>query len=353
MKRILLVTTTLLILTLSLITWRFLDSGTAFSNDKDYLYIRTGMSYEQVLREMEKDTILRSPGFFNWAARRMDYPANVKAGKYEIQKDMSILSILRMLKNGHQVPVHFTIAKLRTPEGLSSMVGKKFECDSAAMQQFLHNNDSLKEFGVDSNTFMTLILPNTYTYFWNTTPAAILKKMYTPTKAWWTAARVQQAKSKGLTPTDAYILASIVEEETNAQGDKGKIASVYLNRMDKGIKLGADPTVKFALRDFELKRIYDKYLNVESPYNTYQHAGLPPGPICTPSTATLEAVLTAPNTDYLYFVAKPDFSGYSNFAATYKEHLAYAKQYREALDKEMAIRAAADSLKKNGAAPKK
>jgi UPF0755 protein len=177
--------------------------------------------------------------------------------------------------------------------------------------------------------------------------------MSATTKAWWTAARVQQAKSKGLSPTDAYILASIVEEETNAQGDKGKIASVYLNRMDKGIKLGADPTVKFALRDFELKRIYDKYLKVESPYNTYQHTGLPPGPICTPSTATLEAVLTAPNTDYLYFVAKPDFSGYSNFAATYKEHLAFAKQYREALDKEMAIRAAADSLKKTGAAPKK
>jgi len=353
MKRILLVTTLIAVVVLAFLAWRFLGPATAFSNDKYYLYIRTGMSYDQVVEEMEKDTVLRSPGVFNWVARRMDYPANIKAGKYEIKKDMNILDIVRTLKNGHQSPVHFTIAKLRTPEGLSSMVGKKFECDSAAMEQFLHNNDSLKEFGVDSNTFMTLILPNTFTYFWNTTPSAILKKMSTTTKAWWTPARVQQAKSKGLTPTDAYILASIVEEETNAPGDKGKIASVYLNRMDKGIKLGADPTVKYALRDFELKRVYDKYLKVESPYNTYQNAGLPPGPICTPSTATLEAVLTAPNTEYLYFVAKPDFSGYSNFAATYKEHLAYAKQYREALDKEMAIRATADSLKKAGAAPKK
>ena len=346
MKRILLTAGIAVLLVLSFIAWRLMGSGTAFSNDKYYLYIHTGMTYDQVLEEMEKDTVLRSPAIFNWTARRMDYPANIKAGKYEIAKDMGILNILRMLKNGHQVPVHFTIAKLRTPEGLSSMVGKKFECDSASMYQFLHNNDSLKEFGVDSNTFMTLILPNTYTYFWNTTPSAILKKMAAATKTWWTPARIQQAKAKGLTPAEAYTLASIVEEETNAQGDKGKIASVYLNRMDKGIRLGADPTVKFALRDFELKRIYDKYLQVESPYNTYQHEGLPPGPICTPSTATLEAVLTAPNTDYLYFVAKPDFSGYSNFAATYKEHLAFAKQYRDALDKEMAIRAAEDSLKK-------
>jgi UPF0755 protein len=346
MKRILLVATIVLILALSFIAWRFLGPGTAFSNDKYYLYIRTGMNYEQVTDLLEKDTVLRNPGFFGWAARRMDYPANIKAGKYEITKDMSVLGMLRILRNGRQTPVHLTILKLRTPEGFSSMIGKKFECDSVSMERFLHNDDSLREFGVDSNTFMTIILPNTYSYFWNTTPSVIFRKMYAAHQAWWTPARLQQAQAKGLTPVTAAILASIVEEETNAQGDKGKIASVYLNRMAKGIKLGADPTIKYALRDFELKRVYDKYLKVESPYNTYEHAGLPPGPICTPSTATLDAVLQAPETDYLYFVAKPDFSGYSNFAATYKEHLEYAKEYREALDKEMAIRAATDSMKK-------
>ena len=346
MKRFFLLTTVVLILALSYTAWRLLGPGTAFSNDKSYLYIRTGMNYEQVMDLLDKDTVLRSPGFFGWAARRMDYPANVKAGKYEITKDMSILSILRILKNGKQSPVHLTIIKLRTPEGFSSMIGKKFECDSVSMQAFLHNNDSLREFGVDSDTYMAIIQPNTYSYFWNITPSAIFRKMYAAHQAWWTPARTRQAQAKGLTPITATILASIVEEETNAQGDKGKIASVYLNRMAKGIKLGADPTVKFAMRDFELKRVYDKYLKIESPYNTYQHAGLPPGPICTPSVATVEAVLQAPETDYLYFVAKPDFSGYSNFAATYKEHLEYAKEYREALDKEMAIRAAADSIKK-------
>jgi UPF0755 protein len=137
-----------------------------------------------------------------------------------------------------------------------------------------------------------------------------------------------------LDPTSAYILASIVEEETTEAGDKGKIASVYLNRMARGMKLSADPTVKFALRNFSLKRIYDKYLETESPYNTYQHPGLPPGPICTPSESTVDAVLSAPSTNYLYFVAKPDFSGYSNFSETYPQHLAFAKAYQQALDRE-------------------
>jgi UPF0755 protein len=346
MKRILLIATVVLILALSFIAWRILGPGTAFTNDKSYLYIRTGMNYEQVLGQLQQDTVVKSPGFFSWMAARMDYPANIKAGKYEIKKDMSILTILRMLKNGHQDPVHFTILKLRTPEGFSGMVGKKFECDSAAMERFLHNNDSLRPFGVDSNTFMTVILPNTYTYFWNITPSAVLRKMYTASKTWWTPERIRNAHAKGLTPATAYILASIVEEETNQPSDKGRIASVYLNRLAKGIKLGADPTIKYAMREFELKEVYFNYLKVESPYNTYQHAGLPPGPICTPSTATLEAVLDAPATDYLYFVAKPDFSGYSNFAGTYKEHLAYANEYREALKKEKAIRAAEDSIKK-------
>jgi len=349
MKRIFLVATLLVLIVLSFVAWRILGSGTAFTGDSYNLYIRTGMTYEQVVDLLKKDTVLKDPGLFNLVAGRMDYPAGVRAGKYEIKQGTSVLNILRMLHNGRQTPVKIVITKFRTPEGFAGAVGKKLECDSAEIASFLHNNDSLREFGVDSNSFMAIVLPNTYTYFWNTTPSAVLKKMYASYKAWWTAERIRLAEARGLTPVKATILASIVEEETNAQGDKGKIASVYLNRMAKGIKLGADPTIKYALREFELKRIYDKYLKVESPYNTYQHEGLPPGPICTPSAATLEAVLEAPATDYLYFVAKPDFSGYSNFAATYKEHLEYAKAYREALDKEMAIRAAADSLKQKKA----
>jgi UPF0755 protein len=304
------------------------------------------MTYDQLHNLLEKDTVVKSPAFFDWVAARMDYPANLKAGKYEIKKDMSIFSLLRMLHNGRQTPVHLVILKFRTLEGLAGAIGRKFECDSDGIAAFIHNNDSLRPFSVDSNTLLTIVMPNTYSYFWNTPPAVIFRKMYTGYKTWWTPDRVREAAAKGLTPATATILASIVEEETNAQSDKGKIASVYLNRMAKGVKLGADPTIKYAMRDFELKRIYDKDLKIESPYNTYIHEGLPPGPICTPSTQTLDAVLNAPATDYLYFVAKPDNSGYSNFAATYKEHLQNAKAYQDWLDRQMAIRAHLDSLKK-------
>jgi len=346
MKRFLLVAFIVFLLAISFVAWRVLGPATAFSNDSYNLYVRTGMTYEQLMDLIKQDTVLKSPTFFNLVAGRMNYPENMKAGKYEIKKGMSLLEILRALHNGRQTPVHLVIVKFRTTDGLAGAIGKKFECDSGCIAGFIHNNDSLRPFGVDTNTFMTIVMPNSYTYFWNTHASAIFKKMYANYKAWWTPARVEQVQAKGLTPATATILASIVEEETNAQADKGKIASVYLNRMAKGIKLGADPTIKFALRDFEMRRIYDKDLKVESPYNTYLYEGLPPGPICTPSEQTLQAVLQAPVTDYLYFAARPDFSGYSNFAATYKEHLANAKAYRDALDKQMAIRAAADNLKK-------
>ena len=345
MKKILLGFILILLVAGAFIGWRVLGPATGFSDDNYYLYIRNGMSYGEVLELLEKDTVVKSPNFFNIVANRLDYPANVRAGKYEIHKDMSLLSIVRMLRNGRQVPVKIVITKFRTPEGFSEAVGKKLECDSADVARFIHNNDSLREFGVDSNTFLTIVLPNTYTYFWNTTPGGMFRKMYAYYKGWWTPARIQAAQARGLTPVTATILASIVEEETNAQGDKGKIASVYLNRISKGIRLSADPTIKYAMRDFELKRIYDKYLKTESPYNTYIHEGLPPGPICTPSEATLDAVLSSPATDYLYFVAKPDFSGYSNFAATYKEHLEFAKAYRDALDKQQGVRDSATRKK--------
>jgi UPF0755 protein len=346
MKRFFLLVLLVFLLALAFAGWRILGPGTAFSGDSYALYIRTGMTHDQLRNLLVKDTVVKSPAFFDWVAARMDYPANIKAGKYEIRKDMSLLGILRLLHNGRQTPVHLVILKFRTLEGLAGAVGKKFECDSDGIAAFIHNDDSLRPFGVDSNTFLTIVMPNTYSYFWNTPPSVIFKKMYANYKTWWNPDRVQQAVAKGLTPATATILASIVEEETNAQPDKGKIASVYLNRMAKGIKLGADPTIKYAMRDFELKRIYDKDLKIESPYNTYIHDGLPPGPICTPSPQTLEAVLNAPATDYLYFVAKPDNSGYSNFATTYKEHLQNAKSYQEWLDRQIAIRAHTDSPKK-------
>ncbi|HSV10929.1 MAG TPA: endolytic transglycosylase MltG [Hanamia sp.] len=300
--------------------------------DKKFLYIKTGSNYQQVKDSLLKNSFLKNTFWFDKIASYADYPENVKAGKYKIENRMSLYHLVKMLHSGRQVPVNLVITKLRTKEDLAKRISLNFETDSLSAIDFLNNEDSLKQFDVDTNTVMTDVIPNTYTYKWNTSMKNIFKKLYEEEQKFWNAQRLQKAERLHLSPKQVYTLASIVEEETNKQEDKGKIASVYINRLKKGMKLAADPTVKFALKDFGLKRIYHKHLEVVSPYNTYQNSGLPPGPICTPSIKTIDAVLDSPETDYLFFVARSDFSGYSDFASDYQQHQLYAKSYQQALD---------------------
>ena len=342
MKKAVLVILIVAIIAGAVLVALFFGPATAFEGKNYYLHIKTGSTYQDVKNTLEKDHVISSPAFFEIVAKRVEYPQKVKAGRYNIKKGMNLVNIVRMLKNGQQEPVNLVITKLRTREDLASLVGRKFECDSAAFMAYLNNTDSLKQFNLDTNTIMTSVFPNTYTYFWNTTPSKIFAKLRGGYETFWTPRRISEAARHNLTPQTAYTLASIVEEETVKKEDKGNIASVYLNRIAKGMRLAADPTVKFALRQFGLKRIYEKHLAVESPYNTYKVMGLPPGPICTPSPQTIDAVINAPATNYLFFVAKASLDGYSNFAATYPEHLKYAREYQQALDKIMAQKQAAN-----------
>ena len=338
-KKLILGLLVILLLGAAFIGWRFFTSNTAFSEKSKYLYIRTGhANYEDVLQTIKDSQLVKNPGSFDFLARRMDLGEKIRAGRYEIKQGMSLSSIVRMLRNGHQSPVNLIITKLRTKEDLAALIGRKLECDSAAVMDYISNPDTLNTYGFDTNTIMATVYPNTYTYFWNTTPSAVFKKFFAEYKTVWTPERKQLAEHLGLSPVAAYTLASIVEEETRANGEKDTMASVYLNRYNSGMRLQADPTVKFALRDFALRRIYEKHLAVESPYNTYRNTGLPPGPICTPSLVTLDAVLRAPKTKYLYFVASPDFSGRHVFSETYREHLVHAKAFQKAQDEQQAIK---------------
>ncbi|MCW3073640.1 MAG: hypothetical protein JWP69_709 [Flaviaesturariibacter sp.] len=339
MKRILGIIFLILFLSAAVIAWTFLGSGTGFSGNKEVLYIRTGhATKEAVMDSLRKHKIISNEWGFNLLANRLGYWEKIRPGKYDFEKGTSLLTIVRTLRNGKQTPVKFTIAKVRTKESLAKMVGSRFECDSTDMIAFLNSPDSLKDFKVKPEQVMTLVLPDTYTYNWNTSPRKIYKKWADVAEGFWTKERQAKAAAKGLTTAEAYTVASIVEEETNADPEKGNVASVYLNRVKKGMPLQADPTIKFALNDFTLKRIYEKHLYVVSPYNTYRNRGLPPGPICTPSRKTIDAVLNAPQTNYLYFVASPDFDGTHSFSATYEEHLQKAKAYQQELDKQQAIR---------------
>lgn len=330
-RRIILFLFLALILIAFYVAWEFFGP-TIQSPEGRFFYIHTGASYQQVKDSLKKNNIIGTGFWFDKVAAYSHYDKNVKPGKYRINEGMSVVNLVKMLRNGRQSPVKLVITKLRTKEDLAKKIGDNFETDSLHVINFLNNKDSVLQFDADTNTVMTIVIPNTYTYTWNTPVTNIFKKLYNEAKKFWNEDRLKKAERLHLTPKEVYTIASIVEEETNRSEDKGKIASVYINRLRKGMKLAADPTIKFAMKDFELKRIYFKYLSYPSPYNTYLHTGLPPGPINTPSIKTIDAVLNAPETNYLFFVARPNSGGLSDFASTFQEHSAYAKAYREALD---------------------
>lgn len=330
-KKIILGTLLLVLAAGGFLVWQIFGP-TITSPDGKYLYIKTGSDYTAVKTSLTDQKIISSPFFFNLVAKQIKYHNAVKAGRYEVKNGMSLFSLLRMLRSGKQSPVNLVINKLRTKEDLAQKIAAGFECDSADFYAVLTDPRSLHKYLLDSNTIMTAVIPNTYSILWNTPAEKILKKLFDEKEKLWNEERRAKAKALKMTPEQVYTLASIVEEETNMAEDKGKIASVYLNRIETGMRLQADPTVKFALKDFGLKRIMEKHLSYPSAFNTYQNTGLPPGPICTPSIKTIDAVLNAPQTNYIYFVAKPDFNGYSNFASNYAEHLVFAKAYQLALD---------------------
>jgi UPF0755 protein len=313
------------------VSWNFFGPTIQAPNG-NYFYIHTGASYKEVKDSLKKEKMIGSDFWFEKVASYSHYDKNIRPGKYKITDGMSIVGLVSMLRNGRQVPVNLIITKLRTKEDLAKKIGDNFETDSLSAIKFLNNNDSLRPFGVDTNTVLTIVIRNTYTYKWNTSITSVLKKLYIEEKKFWNEDREKKAKHLGLSPKEVYTLASIVEEETNRSEDKGKIASVYINRVRKGMKLAADPTIKFAMKEFGLKRIYFKYLDYPSPYNTYIHKGLPPGPINSPSINTIDAVLDEPQTNYLFFAARPNSGGLSDFSTTFSEHAAYAKRYRLALD---------------------
>ncbi len=331
MKKIIGITIILVLLLGFVFGWNFFGPVTK-APAKEFVYIPTGSTYADVVKNLVSNGVISGDFFFNIVAKQAKYPQNVKPGKYEIPEGSSIVALVRTLKRGTQVPVKLVINKFRTKADFAKKIASNFESDSATVSKFLYDADTLKKYGLDTNTVLTAVIPNTYLLKWNQSFGSVFKRLYDEKEKFWTAERRQKAAAHNLTLEQVYIMASIVQEETNKQKDKELIASTYMNRLNKGMKLEADPTVKFAMGDFGLKRILLKHLQYPSAYNTYQHTGLPPGPICTPAISTIDAVLAAPQTNYLFFVAKPDFNGYSNFASTYSEHLVYAKAYQKALD---------------------
>jgi UPF0755 protein len=337
MKKILIFLFILFVVVAGVAAYLVLGSATAFNGDRKYLLVYTGKSDEASVMKFIKDqNLVKHPALLQLVAGKTGVWKRLKPGRFEIRKGESLLSITRMLLNNRQTAVKLVINKLRTKSDLASTIAKNFEVDSTEVIGFINNPDSAAKLEVNENTFMTIVIPNTYTLYWNTSPGKIFRRLKGESESFWKKNdRLDKAEKLGFTPDQIYTIASIVEEETNQQDEKGNVASVYINRYRAGMPLGADPTIKFALNDFSLKRIYQKYLQVVSPYNTYKNRGLPPGPICTPSSKTIDAVLNSPKTDYMFFVARSDFSGHHTFSNNYTEHLQHAKEYQKALDELM------------------
>ena len=255
------------------------------------------------------------------------YDYTVRTGRYVIEPGKKALDVF-----GQQSPVMLTIPEVRTTDRLAGRLSAKLMLDSATIAQALSDEAFCQKQGYDTATIFCLFVPNTYEVYWNISLDALMQRMQKEHDAFWNEERRHKAEAQGLTPNEVVILASIIDEETANNAEKPTIAGMYLNRLKKGMLLQADPTVKYALGDFTLKRILNKHLEVDSPYNTYKYAGLMPGPIRLPSVQAIEAVLNPDNNDYLYMCAKEDFSGTHNFACTLAEHNQNARRYQQALN---------------------
>lgn len=296
------------------------------------LLIPTDTDYDQLENILEEEQIIENIKAFRWVAKKKKYKSNIKPGRYDLKKDWNTNELVNLLRIGEQSPVMVTFNNLRFTEDLAGKVSRYFEQDSLDFLQVFENETVMEKYGFDQHTFHAMFIPNSYEMYWTTTPLAFLERMHREYVKFWNAERLKKADSLGLNPTEVSTLASIVQEETVKEEEKARIAGLYINRLKRGMLLQADPTIKYALHDFSIRRITNKMLEVNSAYNTYKFRGLPPGPINFPEISSIEAVLNAEHHNYLYMCAKEDFSGYHRFAKTLSQHNINAAKYRRALN---------------------
>ncbi len=301
--------------------------------EEGYLYIPTGASFENVKDSLESKGVLHDRLSFMFLSKLSGYTKKVRPGRYLLKSGDNNWNTLKKLYSGRQDPVKLTFNNVRLQHEFAEKMGAKFEFSEEDLLKKLADADYMKTLGLAPENAMCLFVPNTYELYWNITAETFLDKMYQEYDKFWTEARKSKADSLGLTIQQVYILASIVEEETKQQDEKSRVAGVYYNRFKVGMKLQADPTVKFAVGDFSLRRIYSGHLTIESQYNTYKYKGLPPGPICLPTVKTVDATLNVEKHDYLFFCADISKPGYHKFTKNFDEHRGVAQEYRTNLDK--------------------
>lgn len=317
----------------------YLFTSFSGSESTQYVYIDKDDNYDSLMTKIEPIAEKHSYHAFCTLSRHSSLVDNVHVGRYAIEPSMGTFKVFRRIKNGMQTPVSLTVPSVRTMEDLAGKLGSKLMLDSAELAKAFRDEAVCNKYGYDTTTIAALFIPNTYDVYWNISLDRLMEYMQRENKKFWNDDRTAKAEHLRLSRVDVATLASIVDEETANDGEKPMVAGMYYNRLmlrdaeyPEGMPLQADPTIKFAWKQFALKRIYNNLLRIDSPYNTYRYAGLPPGPIRIPSIAGIDAVLNMSRHDYLYMCAKEDFSGTHNFARTYEEHLVNARRYADALN---------------------
>jgi UPF0755 protein len=298
------------------------------------LLIPEGGNFQSVVDTLNKHDVISDQISFRFLAKFLKYTEQVKPGRYVIEPNMTNYKAIDKLKSGLQDPVRLTFNNIRLKEDLLNRIGSRFAFGEDKLREAMSDPAVCQKYGMDTTTIVTMFLPNTYDVFWTVSTEKFLDRMHSEYKKYWTSERMEKAKAVGLTPVQVSILASIVEEEQARKVDeRAKVAGLYLNRLKANMPLQADPTIKFALQDFGIKRILTEQLRVNSPYNTYTNIGLPPGPIRVADQNSLNAVLNHEQHDYIYMCAKADLSGYHAFATNYSDHLNNAKMYQAELNR--------------------
>jgi UPF0755 protein len=325
---------TTLFVVLSFYAYQILFTDNILIDKEDTeIFIYDDTDFKTLVRNLKSKGILHDELSFSFLAKLIGYQNNVIPGRYVLKKNSSNFTVLKMLAKGRQTPLKLTFNNIRTKEELADKLAKKLKFSKKDFLSAISNDSICKSLGFSLDNILCMFIPNTYEVYWNVPIEKFLERMKNEYDRFWTQSRIEKAEKLGLKPVEVMILASIVEAETQKDDEKARIAGVYLNRLKKGMKLQADPTVKYALKNFELKRILEGHLKTNSPYNTYLYSGLPPGPINLPSIVSIESVLNAEKHNYLFFCADVNRPGYHGFTETFEQHLKMAACYRNNLNK--------------------
>lgn len=303
------------------------------------IYIPSQSSIDDVYAILEKEGYIENRASFRWVVEKKNYQNLVKAGRYTLTDGMSNQTLVNMLRSGDQTPVKLTLTNCRTKADIAGKAAAYLEADSVSIIALLNDEAFANKYGFTKETISTLFILNTYEFYWNTDAEGFIAKMAKEYKQFWNEDRKAKARDLNLTQSEVSILASIVQAEQTVHADeRPMVAGLYINRLKKGMRLDSDPTLVFASGDFSINRVLDKHKKIDSPYNTYRHKGLPPGPINVPEISSIDAVLNYKEHNYIFMCAKDDFSGYHYFSSSFGQHQNYANRYQRELNKRRIMR---------------